>query len=118
MILLDLLKKVVLINLCAALAVTVLAQFIPFFATTHLVDFLFFVVIIIWVLAKLMWEGGVHSKTTRLDNPRINKVYKMVEGHDFEKDQLEQNRMNYQTGLVFFIAGLPAFIACLVLQFL
>ncbi|HDY7777622.1 TPA: hypothetical protein RQK14_004552 [Vibrio vulnificus] len=27
-------------------------------------------------------------------------------------------RMNYQTGLVFFIAGLPAFIACLALQFL
>ena len=47
-----------------------------------------------------------------------DKVYKMVEGHDFEKDEREHYRMNYQTGLVFFIAGLPAFIACLVLQFL
>ncbi|HHC6501989.1 TPA: hypothetical protein ACN36G_004510 [Vibrio parahaemolyticus] len=85
---LDLLKKVVLINLSAALVVIALAQFVPFFATT------------------------------RLDGPRTDKVYKMVEGHDFEKDEREHYRMNYQTGLVFFIAGLPAFIACLVLQFL
>ncbi|TOO93113.1 hypothetical protein CGH27_25625, partial [Vibrio parahaemolyticus] len=42
--LLDLLKKVVLINLSAALVVIALAQFVPFFATTQLVDFLFFVV--------------------------------------------------------------------------
>ncbi|MFH4359337.1 hypothetical protein WMQ42_15100 [Vibrio diabolicus] len=115
---LDLLKKVVLINLSAALVVIALAQFVPLFATTQLVDFLFFVVIVTWVLAKLMWEGGIHSKTTRLDDPRTDKVYKMVEGHDFEKDEREHYRMNYQTGLVFFIAGLPAFIACLVLQLL
>ncbi|NOJ09937.1 hypothetical protein F0233_17250 [Vibrio splendidus] len=83
-----------------------------------LLDFLFFVVIVIWVLAKLMWEGGVHSKTTRLDDPITDKVYKMVEGHDFDTDQQEHYRMNYQTGLVLFIAGLPAFITCLVLQFL
>ncbi|MCZ2367767.1 hypothetical protein [Vibrio diabolicus] len=85
---LDLLKKVVLINLSAALIVIALAQFVPFFATT------------------------------RLDDPRTDKVYKMVEGHDFQKDEREHYRLNYQTGLVFFIAGLPAFIACLVLQFL
>ncbi|NIY94617.1 hypothetical protein [Vibrio diazotrophicus] len=115
---LDLLKKVVLINIVAALVVISLAQFVPFFATTRLVDSLFFVVIVIWFLAKLMWEGGVHSKTTRLDDPRTDKVYKMVEGYDFEKDQREHYRMNYQTGLVFFIAGLPAFITSLVLQFL
>lgn len=115
---LNLLKKVALINLVSALAVFVLSEFIPFFATTRLIDFLFFVVIIIWVLAKLMWEGGVHSKTTRLNDPLEDKVYKMVKGHDFDKEQQEHYRMNYQTGLVFFIAGLPAFIACLVLQFL
>ncbi|MGF1752158.1 hypothetical protein L4C33_00965 [Vibrio makurazakiensis] len=115
---LDLFKKVVLINLVAALAVIALSQFVPFFATTRLIDFLFFIVIVIWVLAKLMWEGGIHSKTTRLDDPRTDKVYRMVEGHDFEKDQQQQYRMNYQTGLVFFIAGLPALIGCLVLQFL
>ncbi|PMG38773.1 hypothetical protein BCU97_08160 [Vibrio splendidus] len=114
----DLLKKVALINLTAALVVLALSQFIPFFATTRLVDFLFFVVIIIWVLAKLMWEGGVQSKTTCLDDPITDKVYKMVEGHDFDKDQQEHYRMNYQTGLVLFIAGLPAFVACFVLQFL
>ncbi|MFS1908153.1 hypothetical protein BCU30_018615 [Vibrio lentus] len=115
---LNLLKKVALINLTAALVVLALSQFFPFFATTRLVDFLFFVVIVIWVLAKLMWEGGVNSKTTRLDDPITDKVYKMVEGHDFDKDQQEHYRMNYHTGLVLFIAGLPAFIACFVLQFL
>ncbi|NOJ05250.1 hypothetical protein F0236_15995 [Vibrio splendidus] len=115
---LDLMKKVALINLTAALVVLALSQFFSFFATTRIVDFLFFVVIVIWVLAKLMWEGGVHSKTTRLDDPITDKVYKMVEGHDFDTDQQEHYRMNYQTGLVLFIAGLPAFITCLVLQFL
>ncbi|MDA0116940.1 hypothetical protein [Vibrio sp. T11.5] len=114
----DLLKKVVLINLTAALAVVVLAQFVPFFATTQLVDFLFFVVIVIWILAKLMWEGGIHSKTTRLDDAKTDKVYKMVQGHDFEKDQREHYRASYQTGLVLFIAGLPALVVCLVLQWL
>ncbi|EHK2924922.1 hypothetical protein J7Y46_004830 [Vibrio parahaemolyticus] len=114
---LDLLKKVFLINLIAALIVVLLSQFVPFFATTKLVDFLFFVVIVIWVLAGLMWEGGVHSKRARLGDLRTDKVYKMVEGHDFDKEQQKNNRMNYQTGLVFFIAGLPAFVTCLVLQF-
>lgn len=114
---LDLIKKVLIINLVAALTVFVLSKFVPFFATTQLVDFLFFVVIVIWILAKLMWEGGVHSKVSRLDNPRTDKVYKMVKGHDFDKEQQEQRRLNYQTGLVFFIAGIPAFVACLVLQF-
>jgi hypothetical protein len=116
--LLNLLKKVVLINLVAALIVILLAQFVPFFATTQPVDFLFFVVIVNWVLAKLMWEGGVYSKTAHMDDSRTDKVYKMVEGHDFEEDQREQHRMNFQAGLVFFIAGLPAFVTCLILQFL
>lgn len=114
---LELIKKVLLINIAAALIVFVLSKFVPFFATTQLVDFLFFVVIVIWVLAKLMWEGGVHSKASRLANPRTDKVYKMVKDHDFDKDQHEQHQLNYQTGLVLFIAGIPAFITCLVLQF-
>nr|WP_319536848.1 hypothetical protein [uncultured Vibrio sp.] len=115
---LDLIKKVLLINLVAALTVFVLSKFFPFFATTQLVDFLFFVVIVIWVLAKLLWEPGVYIKASRLANPRTDKVYKMVKGHDFEQEQQDQRRLNYQTGLVLFIAGLPAFISCLVLQFL
>lgn len=114
----DLLKKVILINLVAALVVFTLSQFVPFFATTRLIDFLFFIVIVIWILAKLMWEGGVYSKTSRLDDPHTDKVYKMVKGHDFEKDQQNHYRMNYQAGLVFFIAGLPAFITCLAFHFL
>lgn len=115
---LELLKKVFAINVFAALVVFLLAQYVPFFATTRLIDFLFFVVLIIWLLAKLMWEGGIHSKTTRLDDPRTDKVYKMVKGHDFDQEQRQLNKMNYQTGLVLFIAGLPAFITCLLLQFL
>ena len=63
-------------NVVAALVVAVLAQCVLFFATTQFVCFLFFVVIIIWVLAKLMWEGGIHSKTTRMDDLRINKSTK------------------------------------------
>ncbi|ANQ17025.1 hypothetical protein [Vibrio natriegens] len=114
---LDLIKKVLLINMVAALTVFVLSKFVPFFAATQLVDFLFFVVIVIWILAKLMWEPGVDSKASRLTNPRTDKVYKMVKGHDFDKEQQEQRRLNYQTGLVLFIAGLPAFVTCLVLQF-
>ena len=115
---LDLIKKVLVINLVSALTVFVLSQFVPFFATTQLVDFLFFVVIVIWVLAKLMWEPSVDSKASRLANPRTDKVYKMVKEHDFDKEQQLHRRLNYQTGLVLFIAGLPAFVTCLVLQFL
>lgn len=115
---LDLIKKLVLINIVAALIVFALSKFVPFFSTTQLVDFLFFVVIVIWVLAKLTWEGGIHSKVFRYDNPRTDNVYKMVKGHDFDKEQQEQRRLNYQTGLLLFIAGLPAFITCLVLQFI
>ena len=44
-----------------------------------------------------MWEGGVYSKTAHMDDSRTDKVYKMVEGHDFEKDQREQHRMNFQS---------------------
>lgn len=100
------------------MVVIILAQFVPFFSTTRVEDFLFFIVIVIWISAKLMWEGGIHSKTTRLDDQRIDKVYKMVEGYDFEEDRRKHYRMNYQSGIILFISGLPALITCLVLQFL
>ncbi len=115
---LHLLKTVVLINLAAALVVFVLSQYVAFFKATNLIDFLFFIVIVIWICAELMWEGGIHSKTTRLDNSRTDKVYSMVKGHDFEQEQQQHYRQNYQTGFVLFIAGMPAFITCLVLQFM
>ncbi|HHI5412177.1 TPA: hypothetical protein ACPXMY_003685 [Vibrio metoecus] len=113
----ELMRKVFLINIVAFLIVFALSNYVPLFATMRPADFLFFVVIVIWLLAKLMWEGGIHSKTTRLDDPVTDKVYKMVKGHDFEEEQVEHYRANYQTGLVLFIAGLPALIGCLVLQF-
>ncbi|MFA0087445.1 hypothetical protein [Vibrio sp. 10N.261.51.F12] len=113
-----LLKNIILINGCAALVVLCLSQYIPFFQTTEIVDFLFFVVIVIWILAKLMWEGGVHGKTALVDDPISDKVFKMIKQHDYKQEQQTHYRQNYQTGLVFFIAGVPAFISCLVIQFL
>ncbi|MGV2988130.1 hypothetical protein ACE1OE_10815 [Vibrio sp. E150_011] len=114
----DLLKKVIVINFVAALTVFLLDQYVPFFYTTKVIDFLFFVVIVIWVLAKLMWEGGRGIKTVRVDDSQTDKVYKMVKDHDFDQEFQRHERQNYQTGLVFFIAGLPAFITCIFLQFL
>ncbi|MEZ8100720.1 hypothetical protein [Vibrio bivalvicida] len=113
-----LLQKVLLINLTAAIIVFGLSQYVEFFKTTRLIDFLFFIVIIIWVFAKLMWEGGMHSKVTRYDNAKTDSVYTMVKDHDFDKDERENYRQNYQDGFVLFIAGIPAFVACLYLQFL
>ncbi|KGY14079.1 hypothetical protein NM22_01055 [Vibrio tubiashii] len=114
----QLLKKVVVINLIAAIIVYLLSQYVEFFKTTRLIDFLFFVVIVIWVFAKLMWEGGMHSKVTRYDNAKTDSVYKMVKGHDFEQDERDNYRKNYQDGFVLFIAGLPALMVCLYLQFI
>lgn len=113
-----LLKTVTIINLFAALSVFVLSHYVAFFKATNLIDFLFFIVVVIWVFAKLMWEGGIHSKTTRLDDTKTDKVYSMVKGHDFDAEQQHHYRQNYQTGFVLFIAGLPAFITCLILQFM
>ena len=51
---LNLLIKVILINLAAALIVFILSNYVEAFHTTRLSDFLFFVVIVIWGIAKLL----------------------------------------------------------------
>jgi len=114
----QLIKKVAVINAIAAVTVWLLSQYVEFFATNHLSDFLFLVVVGIWILAKLMWEGGVHSKTVRYDNPKLDSVYKMVKDHDFEQEERENYRQNYQEGFVLFIAGIPALLGCIILQFI
>ena len=55
---LNLLKVVVIINLLAALIVFILSKYVPFFNSTSLMDFLFFIVIIIWGIARLTWDGN------------------------------------------------------------
>ncbi|KJY82820.1 hypothetical protein TW81_11445 [Vibrio galatheae] len=115
---LELFKKVLLINLVASALVLGLSQYVEWFQTTRLIDFLFVVVFIIWGLAKLMWDGGRHSKTTCYDDAKTDSVYKMVSDHDFKKDEQETSRQNYQDGFVLFLAGIPAFLACLYLQFI
>ncbi|MFT5674314.1 MAG: hypothetical protein ACI808_000229 [Paraglaciecola sp.] len=113
-----LLKIVFFTNVFASLAVFILSRYVVFFATTHLIDFLFFVVIIIWILAKLTWEGGMHSKTYDIDDRISSRVQSMATEHDFKSEKHEHYRQNYQLGLVLFIAGTPAFIACFILQWL
>ncbi|SJL84514.1 hypothetical protein [Vibrio palustris] len=102
----------------AALIVFILSRYIKVFKATSLSDFLFFVMIVIWALAKLLWEGGVNSEISRYDDPVTDKVYGMVKGFDFGEDEQNRNQQNYKTGLVLFVAGCPAFLALLVIQFL
>lgn len=113
----ELIKKVALINVLAALVVWLLSQYVDFFRTSYLSDLLFFIVIVLWILAKLMWEGGIHTKTARLDDGRLDAVYKMVKDYDFDQDEKDNQRQNYQDGFVLFIAAIPALIGCIVLQF-
>ncbi len=89
-------------------------SFLCFYSTRRLLIFCRYSHLI---LAKLLWEEGFIAKQTRLDDPLLlwTKSSKMVDGHDFAKDQ-EHYRMNH-TGLVLFIAASSAFIACFVLQF-
>ncbi|RXJ71868.1 hypothetical protein CS022_19065 [Veronia nyctiphanis] len=116
---LDLLKKVIIINAIAAIVVFVLSQYVPFFATTRLSDFLFLVTIIIWILAKLMWQSGNGvSKPTSTNKIFTEKADSMVEGHNVAKDRQAHAKMNFQLGMVLFISGFPAFITCLALYFI
>lgn len=114
----DLIAKVVIINLVAALIVFILSRYIQFFKATSLSDFLFFVMIVIWALATLLWGGGVHSNISPYDAPLTDKVYGMVKGFDFGEDEQNRNQQNYKKGLVLFVAGCPAFLALLVIHFL
>lgn len=113
----NLIKHIILVNAIAALTVFILSNNVTAFEATNLVDFLFYTVIIIWVVAKLTWEGGMHSKTYNYDDSASSRVQSMVE-HDFESDKRRDAQLNYQFGFVMFLAGLPAFIACFILQFL
>ncbi len=110
-----LILNVLLINGAAAIVVFVLSQYVTAFNANHIEDYLFYIVIVLWALAKLMWTGGIHSKTTRLDDAMTDKTYSMVKGHDFDAEQQKHYRQNYQTGFVLFLAGIPALIACLIL---
>ncbi|MCZ4293287.1 hypothetical protein [Vibrio sinaloensis] len=115
---LKLVVKVAVINVIAAIVVWLLSYFVDFFVVTRLSDFLLMVVIVIWGLAGLTWEGGIDSKTARHNNPKLNSVYKMVKGFDVEKDERKRYRQNYQDGLLLFIAGIPALTGCIVLNIL
>lgn len=110
-----LIKDIVLINLLAAAVVFVLSRYVAAFKANHIEDYLFFIVIVLWALARLMWTGGIYSKTTRLDDAKTDKTYSMVKGHDFDGEQQTHYRQNYQTGFMLFIAGLPALLACIVI---
>ncbi|MEH6533563.1 MAG: hypothetical protein V7735_19760 [Photobacterium frigidiphilum] len=111
-----LLNMVLMTNILAALVVLLLSKYIAFFASTSLSDFLFFVVIVIWGIAGLTWEGSNDSRNWELD-PAAKKAKEMVAGHDFGADFENQKRQNYQFGLIMFVAGLPAFLGCLLLIF-
>jgi len=111
---LNLLKVVVITNLFAALTVFILSKYIIFFNSTSLMDFLFFIVIIIWGVARLTWDGSSKSRNWAKDHA-ANKTKKMISGHDFESDFHEQKRQNYQFGLVMFVSGIPAFLGSILL---
>ena len=110
-------KVVLITNILAALVVFVLSQYVEAFASTNLMDFLFFVVIVIWGIAKLTWDGNSENRNWSQD-PAANEAIKMVSEHDFEADAVEQSRYNYQFGFLMFISGIPAFICSLILLFL
>ncbi|WP_045462627.1 hypothetical protein [Vibrio hyugaensis] len=101
---LRLLQIVVLINAVAAVIVFGLSHFVPQFQSTQLSDFLFFVLVVIWVLAKMTWEGGMYSRHSLLDDEFTDKVHSMVDRQHLETDTSK----NYQLGFIFFIAGLPS----------
>ncbi|MGF1765337.1 hypothetical protein [Aliivibrio kagoshimensis] len=110
----NLLKVVIVTNLLAVFVVYNLSKHISFFATTEPMDFLFYIVIIIWAIARLTWEGGSTGRSWDVD-PAAKKAKAMVKGHDFDADAHEQDKHNYQFGLMMFIAGVPAFLGCIVL---
>lgn len=112
-----LIKQVAIVNSIAALTVYILSNYVAVFKTTTLVDFLFYIVIVIWIVAKLTWEGGMHSKTYNYDDSASSRVQSMVE-HDVEAEKQRNATQNYQFGFVMFLAGIPAFITCFILQFL
>jgi len=111
---LNLLKVVVITNLLAALMVFILSQYVAFFNATSLMDFLFFIVIIIWGIARLTWDGGRQNRHWAQDRA-AKKTITMVSNHDVESDLHAQKRENYKFGLVMFIAGIPALLGCIIL---
>lgn len=101
---LRLLQIVALINIIAAAVVFGLSHYIPQFQSTHLSDFLFFVLVVIWALAKFTWEGGMYSRHSEFDDEFTDKVHSMVARQHLETDL----NKSYQLGFIFFIAGLPS----------
>jgi len=101
---LRLLQIVVLINMLAAAMVFGLSHYMPQFQSTHLSDFLFFILVIIWTIAKFTWEGGMYSRHSEFNDEFTDKVHSMVEQQHLATD----SNKNYQLGFIFFIAGLPS----------
>ena len=61
------LKVVLTVNLVAAIVVWGLSQYISAFSATCLSDFLFYVLIVIWGVAGLTWEGAKESRNRDID---------------------------------------------------
>jgi len=104
-------------NALAFLLIALLGHFFAPLSEIPASDYLFYSCIILWGIAKLVWDGGRES-TQLSHDPHARKVMTMVKGFDFNADKLEQRAANTHFGMKMFIAGIPSLVGCLVLAFL
>ncbi|MGF1761063.1 hypothetical protein L4D76_24695 [Photobacterium sagamiensis] len=104
-------------NALTFLLIALLGHFFAPLSEIPVSDYLFYSCIILWGIAKLVWDGG-HGSTKYSYDPKERKIMAMVKGFDFDADRVKQRAANTHFGMKMFIAGILPLVGCLVLSFL
>ncbi|MBD1577380.1 MULTISPECIES: hypothetical protein [Vibrio] len=90
-----LVQKVLVVNVGALLVVSFLSKVVPVLQPHNMAEFLFFVLLAIWIVAAVAWQGSKQS----------------VSWDQISVCKPKENNF----GMLMTIAGIPALIGCLVL---
>lgn len=85
------------------------------YSAVDISNFLFFVSIVLWIVAKLSWEGGTQSRNWSVGKAE-QTARSMVKDHDFDKDLQDSRSESFGFGFTLFIAGIPPIIGCILIQ--
>lgn len=104
------------INALLSVCCVLMLNYLDDYSVADVSNFLFYVTIVLWIVAKLTWEGGANSRNWSVGKAE-QVARSMVKDHDFDQDLRDAKSHNFSFGFTLFISGIPSIIGCVLIQF-
>jgi hypothetical protein len=109
------LLTVLVINVFLTACCVLMLNYLDDYSAVDVSNFLFYVTIVLWIVAKLTWEGSANSRNWSVGKAE-QTARSMVKGHDFDQDLRDAKSHNFSFGFTLFISGIPPIIGCVLIQ--